>query len=345
MSTLKRLHTQAKSRRQGRPAFTLLELIVVLLVLGILAAIAVPTFNRVKENSVERVAQTTLEAIDRNGEAIAISDPDLSDAQVAQAALDEVDTPEGMTITRDGAEVTVELTRGSISASGKVTFSSGIGTIDDADSTSGGSSSTTSTTAAPTTTTTIAPVVYNVGDTGPGGGVIFAVFSTPFACGPTMNLTCTYLEVAPNGWNGGADPFRAWSGSSGTEVGTNTGLGYGYQNTLAAVAQSSTADRAITLTDTYANNGQTDWFLPSLDELHELCKYARQQATGNTSVVCTGSGPLREGFVSDTYWSSSEPAFSPETRVWRQDFSSSAGYQTSTNSKPNVDLVRPIRAG
>lgn len=48
MFTLKRLHDKAKSRRDGRPAFTLLELIVVLLVLGILAAIAVPTFNRVK---------------------------------------------------------------------------------------------------------------------------------------------------------------------------------------------------------------------------------------------------------------------------------------------------------
>jgi len=160
MSTLKRLHRQAKNRRSGRPAFTLLELIVVLLVLGILAAIAVPTFNRVKENSVERAAQTTLEAIDRNGEAIAFSDPGLSDAAVAAAALAEVSAPEGMTITRntsgDGKEVTVEYTNGGIVASGKVAFADGVGTITPA-AVSGGSSGTTSTTAAPTTTTTVAP--------------------------------------------------------------------------------------------------------------------------------------------------------------------------------------------
>lgn len=157
MSTLKQLHRQAKSRRSGRPAFTLLELIVVLLVLGILAAIAVPTFNRVKENSVKSVAQTTLEAIDRNGEAIAFSDQDLSDEQVATLTVAEVSAPDGMTIGRVGAVITVTHENGSIAASGTVTFSGGVGTIVDAAISGGGSSSTTSTTAAPTTTTTVAP--------------------------------------------------------------------------------------------------------------------------------------------------------------------------------------------
>jgi prepilin-type N-terminal cleavage/methylation domain-containing protein len=161
MSTLKRFQAQARARRQGKPAFTLLELIVVLLVLGILAAIAVPTFNRVKENSVARVAQTTLEAIDRNGEAIAISDRDMSDEQVAAAAVAEMDPKPGMTIMRDGAEITVQNESGSILASGTVTFSGGVGTIVPAtvggSGGSSGSSSTTSTTVAPTTTTTVAP--------------------------------------------------------------------------------------------------------------------------------------------------------------------------------------------
>jgi type IV pilus assembly protein PilA len=56
-----------------KKAFTLLELIVVLLVLGILAAIAVPTFNTVKTNSAKRSAQTTAEGIARNADAIAAS--------------------------------------------------------------------------------------------------------------------------------------------------------------------------------------------------------------------------------------------------------------------------------
>jgi len=57
-----------------KKAFTLLELIVVLLVLGILAAIAVPTFNTVKTNSVKRAALTNAQAIARNANAISASE-------------------------------------------------------------------------------------------------------------------------------------------------------------------------------------------------------------------------------------------------------------------------------
>ena len=40
-------------------------------------------------------------------------------------------------------------------------------------------------------------VTYAVGNTGPGGGKIFYVAATPFACGPTLAASCTYLEAAP----------------------------------------------------------------------------------------------------------------------------------------------------
>lgn len=56
-----------------KKAFTLLELIVVLLVLGILAAIAVPTFNTVNTNAAERAFRTNVEAVARNAVAIAVS--------------------------------------------------------------------------------------------------------------------------------------------------------------------------------------------------------------------------------------------------------------------------------
>ena len=76
-----------------KKAFTLLELIVVLLVLGILAAIAVPTFATVKQNAAERTFQTSAEAIARNATAIAASTNDgnnsVSPADVT-AALAEV---------------------------------------------------------------------------------------------------------------------------------------------------------------------------------------------------------------------------------------------------------------
>ena len=45
------------------------------------AAISVPTFQRVKENSAVRAAQTTLEAAARNGEAIAAADRDADDTE------------------------------------------------------------------------------------------------------------------------------------------------------------------------------------------------------------------------------------------------------------------------
>jgi type IV pilus assembly protein PilA len=129
MLTLKNLHHQVKARRDGKPAFTLLELIVVLLVLGILAAIAVPTFNRVKENSVVRAAQTTLEAAARNGEAIAKSDGDATDEQIADAVESEFADANGLSVTVSGNTVTVSQTNGSFTASGSVEFNNGVGTI------------------------------------------------------------------------------------------------------------------------------------------------------------------------------------------------------------------------
>jgi len=75
-----------------KKAFTLLELIVVLLVLGILAAIAVPTFDTVKKNSAKQTAESTAKAVARNADAIAASAGD--NGAVTQgdldAAIDEV---------------------------------------------------------------------------------------------------------------------------------------------------------------------------------------------------------------------------------------------------------------
>ena len=156
-----------------------------------------------------------------------------------------------------------------------------------------------------------------------------------------MNLTCTYLEAAPNSWYApGEDPYRSLSGHTiNNLVTTNTGLGYGYKNTLDLIAQSSTADMAITLADGYVYGGKSDWFLPSKVELNELCKYLRVQTTGDTSVMCANVGALRPGVTAAWWWSSS--AESPY--AWRQYMG------LGNNQVNNIDVspqrFRPIRAG
>ena len=55
---------------RSKKAFTLLELIVVLVILGILAALAIPTFANVQQGAALRVASSTAKAIARDANAI-----------------------------------------------------------------------------------------------------------------------------------------------------------------------------------------------------------------------------------------------------------------------------------
>jgi len=171
--------------------------------------------------------------------------------------------------------------------------------------------------------------VYVVGDTGPGGGTIFYVASSPFACGPTRSTTCTYLEAAPSGWNIGTDPIRKWAttpyqstavnNASSPETATATAVGWGYRNTRAIILQgnSDTAISAAALADAYTVSisgvAFDDWFLPSKDELNQMCKWQRGITGANLTTlttVCTGgalnSGTGSAGFIAFDYWSSSQ---------------------------------------
>jgi hypothetical protein len=221
----------------------------------------------------------------------------------------------------------------------------------------------------PPTTTTVAPTpcadggTCIVGDTGPGGGIIFYVHPSggTFACGSALTSTCRYLEAAPNGWSADStlddgctipgsstlDPSCAWSGVGGTAIGSTargTAIGTGFSNTQAAVGQAGggdTANRAISIAWEYTRNGKSDWNLPSQGELNELCKYARTQTTGDSSVDCDGSGTLRTGFATTIgYWSSTEAGASV---AWRQRIFSDGSKDTGTKS-PNDYRVRPVRA-
>jgi hypothetical protein len=212
-----------------------------------------------------------------------------------------------------------------------------------------------------TFTLTVTSLVYTVGQTGPGGGTIFYVASSPFACGPTRSATCTYLEAAPSGWNVGADPTRRWanttyqeagvSNASSPETATATGIGWGYRNTRAIILQGNTdtATSAAALADshtvTVSGVVYDDWYLPSKDELNQMCKWVggiTGDALTTLTTVCTGgnlnSGTGAAGFVDGFYWSSSEYlAFG----AWGQTFFD--GFQYNVG-KDATDFVRPVRA-
>ena len=137
-------------------------------------------------------------------------------------------------------------------------------------------------TASRTFTLTVAAIVYTVGSNGPGGGKIFYYNALGFTCGPTLNLTCTYLEVDVNtnprrlNWSSSALQNTSTPGSTGTAIGT------GNQNTrvVAAAGATDSATSAIAFADQYTANGFSDWFVPSKDEMTELSAASRANTLG-----------------------------------------------------------------
>ena len=189
-----------------------------------------------------------------------------------------------------------------------------------------------------TFTLTVTSIVYTVGQTGPGGGKVFYVSDTAFACGPTRAASCTYLEAAPAGWMIEANARATWAKCGelfcyqGTTVpgdgATATAIGWGYRNTRAIIAQgnnnssSSAAALAVSYTVTVSGVVYDDWFLSSKDELNLL--YLQRAVVG--------------GLTGDYYWSSSE---SNATSASLQLFTD--GTQITTG-KDNTRYVRPVRA-
>lgn len=182
---------------------------------------------------------------------------------------------------------------------------------------------------------------YVVGETGPGGGIIFYYVEAGFSCGPTRSLTCKYLEAAPSGWNGGgSDPTRRWANvtyemttvnnASSPQTATATAIGWGYRNTRAIILQGNTDSGTIAaaLADSHSVTVGgvlvDDWYLPSNDELTALYN--------NGAIV----GGLFQGF--DWYWSSSEASGGSALMQMMDRFNAGG------DDKSSPRLVRPIRA-
>ncbi|CAB4584401.1 unannotated protein [freshwater metagenome] len=104
-------------QKRMRKAFTLLELIVVVVVLGILALVAVPAFSGVINNSTSSVAENTAKAIARDANALAAfnsgananltDNGDIDDA-VADTTLSGDDGWTVSTADTDGARIELD---------------------------------------------------------------------------------------------------------------------------------------------------------------------------------------------------------------------------------------------
>jgi hypothetical protein len=185
---------------------------------------------------------------------------------------------------------------------------------------------------------------YTAGRTGPAGGVVFYVSPTTFtSVGSACNTSCKYLEAAPSDTSryfaNTANQSTSVSGAKGTAIGT------GFQNSVDIANQSgntSTGSAAVYARE-YRGGGFTDWYLPSVSELNQLCKWARGQAWVSDATLCNSSGSINSGlgasgFAAGSYWSSTD---------W---FNIYAYYQSfnnggqNYNSKDNGFAFRPIRA-
>jgi len=192
-----------------------------------------------------------------------------------------------------------------------------------------------------------------VGVQGPGGGTVFYVDTE----GRYSDFD--YLEVAPAdassplewstatahcGLLAGTDCQSEFVTSSGEAL-NYVAIGTGRAATATIVARHDAGgvargDYAAGVADAYTTPTASDWFLPSKDELNEMCKYARNtgQAAG-AGTVCAG-GVLRSGFSTGIYWSSSEFVV-VGYGAWNHAFYDGSQFY---NYKNDTRWVRPMRA-
>ena len=137
-----------------------------------------------------------------------------------------------------------------------------------------------------------------VGDRGPGGGIVFFVSNGSFVSeGSQCSPQCKHLEVAPKGWANSnnlwqiclSNPFYDPLCNQNQDVPSvlDAKIGDGLSNTIQGLKSGSLNSK---LARSYLGGGKDDWFVPSLDELTELCKFATYQMSGNIGTPCNPNG-------------------------------------------------------
>lgn len=195
--------------------------------------------------------------------------------------------------------------------------------------------------------------VCAIGDTGPGGGKVFFVKSTgiftksrtvssgcPMFCmTQTYTVTLTsaqqdaltfdYLEAAPTD----SGSSLRWGSNGGITGGTSLLIGSGASNTaniIATFPSDTAADNAAYYADSYINNGKTDWFLPSYDELLLLMILSLESDSGGPNV-----GTYTSGHWASTSSDNTNARYSARTQL--------SGYVTK-GSSANALAIRSFSA-
>ena len=154
----------------------------------------------------------------------------------------------------------------------------------------------------------------SIGQAGLGGGIVF--FNKGNSTGGWQ-----YLETATSDQSTGI----AW-GCDGTSIpGTQLTVGSGEANTSLIVAGCNEASFAAKICNDLVSGGQTDWFLPSRDELNLMYKNLHTNNQGNFN-------------TSSPYWSSTESDY---FGAWTFTFDGGPAYNFS---KTSASYVRAVRA-
>jgi hypothetical protein len=168
---------------------------------------------------------------------------------------------------------------------------------------------------------------WSLGDTGPGGGKIFYVNTSGFACGQTLSETCYYLEVAPIGANTTKD-WAVSANRTSSAGASGTVIGSGYKNTMAIINQGN-SNSAAAYAQEYRGGSLSDWYLGTRLELYQI--YV------NRATIFTGTEAITTEFPGE-YWTSTE-ANSSQAYSYRI-YDNQGPWPNSKTS----NSVRPIRS-
>lgn len=160
----------------------------------------------------------------------------------------------------------------------------------------------------------------SVGQAGPGGGIVF--FNKGNSTGGWQ-----YLETATSDQSTGI----AWGCFVTPIPGTQFTVGSGEANSSLIVAGCNEASFAAKICNDLVAGGQTDWFLPSRDELNLMHKNLHANNQGNFNTSSSG------------YWSSTEYDYDYiyDGYAWYVDFNDG---RADINFKYLTGYVRAVRA-